>query len=303
MDNVKTGALIREARTARGMTQKQLAEALNITDRAVSKWERGLSAPDIALLEPLAEALGVTVLELIRGEHDESAAPEADAAVRETLDYSRAALHTRLRRLNIRHLRAVILALLIIAAAAYYVLVVRGAAFVVDRVSSPDGASTAVIYDRHVDHNGLDVPQANSVTVLAKDEVRSWYAFKDGLEINDVNYIDSAWSPDGEKFVLVVEGWAKPGITSLWLYREGGSQDRNFYFNLAHGLYVSELARYGFKLIEYDVDVNIYFVQWAADSESMLLYYTFPGVDGIDHDGYFWYDCTSGEIKDIYELH
>ena len=60
MDNVKTGALIREARTARGMTQKQLAEALNITDRAVSKWERGLSAPDIALLEPLAEALGVT---------------------------------------------------------------------------------------------------------------------------------------------------------------------------------------------------------------------------------------------------
>lgn len=269
MDNVKTGALIREARTARGMTQKQLAEAL-----------------------------GVTVLELIRGEHDESAAPEAEAAVRVILDYSRSELRKRLRRLRERHLFAVVLTLLIIAAAAYYVLVVRGAAFVVDRVSSPDGASTAVIYDRHVDHNGLDVPHANSVAVLAGDEARSWSACLDGCK-----YVDAAWSPDGKKFVLVVEGWSKPGITSLWLYREGGFSDHNFYFNLAHGLYVSELARYGFKLIEYDIDLNIYFVQWAADSESMLLYYTFPGVDGIDHDGYFWYDCASGEIKDIYELH
>lgn len=298
MDNVKTGALIRAARTARGMTQKQLAEALHITDRAVSKWERGLSAPDIALLEPLAEALGVTVLELIRGEHDESAAPEAETAARETLDYSRSELRARLRRSNMRHLRAVILALLIIAAAAYYVLVVCGAAFVVDRVSSPDGAITATIYDRHVDRNGLDVPRANSVAVLAGDEARSWSAYIGGCE-----YVDAAWSPDGEKLVVVVEGWAQPGITYLRLYSAGGSSDIDFYFNLAHGLYVSELARYGFRLIEYDVDVDIYFVQWAADSESMLLYYIFPGVDGIDHDGYFWYDCTSGEIEDIYELH
>ena len=46
------------------MTQKDLAERLHITDRAVSKWERGLCAPDISLLESLAETLGVSILEL-----------------------------------------------------------------------------------------------------------------------------------------------------------------------------------------------------------------------------------------------
>ena len=299
MDNAKTGALIREARTARGMTQKQLAETLNITDRAVSKWERGLSAPDIALLEPLAEALGVTVLELIRGEHDESAAPEADAAVRVILDYSRSELRKRLRRLRERHLFAVVLTLLIIAAAAYYVLVVRGAAFVIDRVSSPDGSKTVTIYDHNIINDIYYLPEPDSLTVEFGGEWRGW-----SWHWSNCEYIDAVWSPDSEKLVLVVEGWSKPGITHLELfaYTRGGT-DHNFYNNLAHGLYVSELARYGFKLIEYDIDLNIYFVQWAADSESMLLYYTFPGVDGIDHDGYFWYDCSSGEIKDIYGLH
>ena len=64
MDPTKTGALIRALRKERNMTQKDLAERLHITDRAVSKWERGLCAPDISLLEPLAEALGVSILEL-----------------------------------------------------------------------------------------------------------------------------------------------------------------------------------------------------------------------------------------------
>ena len=51
MDPTKTGALIRALRKERNMTQKDLAERLHITDRAVSKWERGLCAPDISLLE------------------------------------------------------------------------------------------------------------------------------------------------------------------------------------------------------------------------------------------------------------
>ena len=58
MDNMKTGQLIRDLRKEKGMTQKELADKLHITDRAVSKWERGLCAPEISLLEPLAEALG-----------------------------------------------------------------------------------------------------------------------------------------------------------------------------------------------------------------------------------------------------
>ena len=64
MDPVKTGTLIRALRKERNMPQKDLAEHLHITDRAVSKWERGLCAPDISLLESLAETLGVSILEL-----------------------------------------------------------------------------------------------------------------------------------------------------------------------------------------------------------------------------------------------
>ena len=64
MDNLQTGAFIWELRKEQGMTQKELADRLHITDRAVSKWERGLCAPDISLLESLAETLGVSILEL-----------------------------------------------------------------------------------------------------------------------------------------------------------------------------------------------------------------------------------------------
>ena len=76
MDSGKTGALIAEARKARGLTQRQLAETLHISDRTVSKWERGAGFPDVALLEPLADALGLTVRSLLRGEAEP---PEAES--------------------------------------------------------------------------------------------------------------------------------------------------------------------------------------------------------------------------------
>ena len=53
MDKERTGQLITELRKEKGLTQKQLADALNVTDKAVSKWERGLSFPDISMLEPI----------------------------------------------------------------------------------------------------------------------------------------------------------------------------------------------------------------------------------------------------------
>lgn len=68
MDNEKFGRFLSQLRREKGLTQRELAEALYVSDKAVSKWERGLSLPDIALLQPLAEELGVTVTELLRGE-------------------------------------------------------------------------------------------------------------------------------------------------------------------------------------------------------------------------------------------
>ena len=59
------GTYIRSLRTQNHMTQAQLAEKLNVTDKAVSKWERDLSYPDIALFPKLADILGVNVNDLL----------------------------------------------------------------------------------------------------------------------------------------------------------------------------------------------------------------------------------------------
>jgi len=61
IDNKKFGVFLTQLRKQKGYTQKELAEKLFISDKAVSKWERGLSMPDVALLPPLANILDVTV--------------------------------------------------------------------------------------------------------------------------------------------------------------------------------------------------------------------------------------------------
>ena len=71
MDQVKIGRFIAECRKAKGLTQAKLAEQLDITDRAVSKWETGKSLPDASLMLPLCDILGISVNELLSGERIE----------------------------------------------------------------------------------------------------------------------------------------------------------------------------------------------------------------------------------------
>ena len=67
MDAKKIGEIISKKRIELKMTQKELAEKLFVTDKAVSKWERGLSLPDISLLIPLAEILNISLYDLLKG--------------------------------------------------------------------------------------------------------------------------------------------------------------------------------------------------------------------------------------------
>ena len=68
MDTNLIGALIRRLRTEHKLTQRQLALQLNVSDKAVSKWERGLGCPDISLLPALAQVLGVELEGLLSGD-------------------------------------------------------------------------------------------------------------------------------------------------------------------------------------------------------------------------------------------
>lgn len=70
MNQAKMGKFISELRKEKGLTQKDIGDKLNITDNSISKWERGINAPDIYYLGPLSEILGVSVKELLNGERN-----------------------------------------------------------------------------------------------------------------------------------------------------------------------------------------------------------------------------------------
>ena len=69
MNTYVTGTTIRSLREDRRMTQAELAEKLGVSSKTVSKWETAKGLPDITLLKPLAQALGISVIELMNGEH------------------------------------------------------------------------------------------------------------------------------------------------------------------------------------------------------------------------------------------
>ena len=68
MNQYITGAMIKRLREEKKISQNKLAETIGVSDKAVSRWETGRGYPDITLIEPLAEALGVSVIELFSGD-------------------------------------------------------------------------------------------------------------------------------------------------------------------------------------------------------------------------------------------
>ena len=69
MNSYVTGITIKQLRESRNLTQAELAEKIGVSSKTVSKWETAKGLPDITLLQPLAEALGISVIELMNGEH------------------------------------------------------------------------------------------------------------------------------------------------------------------------------------------------------------------------------------------
>ncbi len=89
MDAKVFGAFIAECRKEKNMTQADLAMKINVTDKAVSRWERGIGFPDINTIEPLASALGISVLELMKSERiisNEVTKEEATGIITDTLN-------------------------------------------------------------------------------------------------------------------------------------------------------------------------------------------------------------------------
>lgn len=102
MDNLKFGSFIAELRKEKNMTQKELADRLHVTDKAVSKWETGKGFPDLKLMEPLAEELGVSLVELLQGRRQQTGTmtvAEAGSVVAQAMDRSERATARKYLRL------------------------------------------------------------------------------------------------------------------------------------------------------------------------------------------------------------
>ena len=294
MDNMKTGQLIRQLRKEKDMTQRELADKLHITDRAVSKWERGLCAPEISLLEPLAEALGCSVLDLMAGEWTVRAeGSQEEARTRDVLHYSIQQVRRRVRLTRRRWLLA--------AAAVALVLLLGGTAlwrsgvlFVVARSTSPDGSEAVTVYSKDLVSGGFGLTDATSLIVRhdSGGETRITYG--------DHAFQGLWWAPDSSKYVLALDYGGKTYLALAWLEY---SSERNLPAYLASAMAQnSHLNQYGWTEEDGQPDIDFQFLQWGLDSQSMLIYYAFTGGDGQRHDGYFWYNCVDGSIRAVLEL-
>lgn len=88
MDQKKIGAYIAQKRHEKGLTQKSLAEKLYVSDKAVSKWERGICLPDLSCLLSLSEIFGVSVEDVLHGQDPTTIQEEGDLLIDAAISYS-----------------------------------------------------------------------------------------------------------------------------------------------------------------------------------------------------------------------
>lgn len=89
MNQEKIGKFISDLRKQKNLTQEQLAEKLGVTNRSISRWETGKTMPDLSLLKPLSELLGVTINELLSGELiKEHSQEKFEENITHTIDYT-----------------------------------------------------------------------------------------------------------------------------------------------------------------------------------------------------------------------
>ena len=292
MDTQKIGLLIRGRRMELGLTQQELAERLHITNSAVSKWERGLSAPDISLLPEIAKELDITVAELIGVESPHEVQDEVEKSVQEALRYSEKEAARRKRIARRRIFLTAILCTLLAAGLCLGILWKNGVFDVIERVPSPDGKVTLTVYDRNI--HGLAV--ATPAVTVRENGHREGNSVFGGC-----TYDGAWWSPDSTMYVIAMQH--KENGRMMWLESLKTNSSSNLCAYLSMAVIQSKLNEYDppmgegvFPTIDYR------FLQWSEDSSAMLIFYSFFGGDHIEHTGYFWYSLADGNLYGLLEL-
>lgn len=316
------GGFIAILRKEAGMTQKQVADRLHVTDRAVSKWERGLSYPDVTLMEPLAAVLGVGVDELLTCQRKKTAIPEPELpALRSVLTITQEEKRIRTRRTQ---------ALVWIAIAAALALTVlatmqrNGKLLFEQRTTSPDGSTTFTAYrdrlldgvlymktDHPISFKGAACPYCGRGTPNWTDRQElEWY-------LTSVESL--SWSTDGR--YLLIQGGGSNGKSVellLWDFMKYG-KDSPVHSN---GITLDILQ----QLSGYDVYqsylndtfpppdlepepmlpalpgngwvpvVTLSDVHWAEGVHEIAMTYAYDGTDGLHRSGELCYDVDTETV-------
>lgn len=295
MDNVKMGELIREARKEKGLTQLDVARKFGITDRAVSKWERGICAPDIGILEELAELLGLSVAELIAGERKQ---PEEDRekineAVKETISYSQKEIAVKKKAAAGRLLMVSILAGALAVAVLLGILWYRGSFHRIGRYPSPDGTTVTTVYGCRL--RGGGPPVAEGITLEDKGRIRGRTIYE------NASFRGLWWSPNGSYQVVSM-------ATHEGICLSLADFTRNIGVNLTHRLEIAIWRDPFFSDVPDNEEgwkplIRFEFLQWSQeDPEKMLIYFSYKDTAGSPREGYLWYDYETGKASGQMEL-
>lgn len=314
------GGFIAVLRKEAGMTQKQVADRLHVTDRAVSKWERGLSYPDVTLMEPLAAVLGVGVEELLTCQRKAPADAEPELpALHSVLTISREE-----KRLRTRRTRALLCAA--VAALVLAVLITmqhNGKLFYERRTTSPDGSTTFTAYrDSLLDGElciKLDHPMSfEGVACRYCGRGATEWTDRQELEWSLTSVEEFSWSADGRYLLIQGGSNGKSMELVLWDFMKYGEDSPVHSSGITLDI-LQQLS--GFDAYEGRIadgqpwpdltiqpllpalpgtgwlpQVTLTDVRWIGGSHRLTMTYTYDGTDGLRRSGQLTYDADTEKV-------
>ena len=312
MDREMLGRFIAQRRKERNMTQRELAEKLHVTDKAVSKWERGAGCPDISLLEPLAEALELSVDQLLTyqtapTEPEAAAEPVTSQAVQAVLDLTLAERRVRRMRCWIVAL-AVPLALIVLTV--LYILLrdaqMNGRLFINESSTSPDGIITVVTYTSSF---GVQTVKVKEPYIPLRDKDGQILSSTKSMGYANTKITGLCWSPDsaylafGQKYT-----GSEPHLDcTIWHFYQdesgqwhGGGGRASLRNHLEHLWYEGdEVLKDAFPAVQtvpangypiFDVTID----SW--DGTVLQVRCTYTGTDNEEHQVTVCYDAASKQV-------
>ena len=315
MDKERFGSFIAKLRRERKMTQQELAGQLHVTDRAVSKWERGLSYPDVTLLEPLAAALEIGVETLLTGQTAEAAPRETEsAALRSVLAISGEERQQHRRRMT---RCAALAAALVLVVALLAAMQHNGRLLVGERSVSPDGSMTMTVYRTSLLGGGFAVESSHPLPWTAYcrhcHHSSARLATQRQLDSRVTGMESLQWSADGQYLLLCgsTSNTYAPSYVKVWDFTADGEDSAVQELDIDVGILVG-LAGYddpaapkaallpclpGISQHTFLPNVTLSGVHWIGSGHQLTADYAYDGTDGQRYTGTLSYDIAAQSVS------